>query len=385
MGKIILDSYGDPDARAEPGEDDRGGDVTIGGGGPQAAFGACCGLALADRLAECGGPGALEFACDGGGDTPPPRQAVTFVGPVGTRNWSDDMARDLSRLLPMLAVPPVLSHSDSHVTPTIDIWHDGPDESVRWRPRDGSFGESGAGGLWRERPRPDDVLRAIDEGLGGVGGGEERGVYLHSIVEAGRGSPGREGGDAAAFLDGDVLRRISGGSVEPVVFPDETGTVSREDGDSALGLVATIKASLDSAGRTGLPLVVSPDLACWEAFRSGGDFALVEDAEFAIRNGPEGCMTADGRAVPAATLSTDEVNPTGAGNAFAGAYFACRAAGRGVVESSIVAGAVGAVFCEHPHMPPWSWATLRRIAGAARDIEAKLGEREGGAESNVPR
>ncbi|EJK63177.1 hypothetical protein THAOC_16181, partial [Thalassiosira oceanica] len=330
---------------------------------------------LAGRLADGGGVGALEAAFGDGDDTPPPRQAVTFIGPIGTKNWSGALTRDLSRLLPMLAVPPVLSPSDGHVTPTIDIWHD-VDESVRWRPRDGSFGESGAGGLWRERPRPADVLRAI-EGLGGPDGGGDREVYLHSIVEAGRGSPGKEGGDAAPFLDGDVVRRISGGGVEPVVFPDESGTVSREDGDSALGLVARIKASLDGSGRMRLPLVVSPDLACWEAFRSSGDFVLVEDAEYAIRNGPEGCITADGRAVPAATLTTDEVNPTGAGNAFSGAYFACRAAGRDVDESSIVAGAVGAVFCEHPHMPPWSWATLRRIAEAARDIEAKLDGRNG--------
>ena len=380
VGKIILDSYGNPDAR--PDGDDRA-DVTIGGGGPQAAFGACCGLALAGRLAGGGGVGAVDFPSGGDDGAPPPRQAVAFVGPVGTANWSGGMTRDLSGLLPMLAVPPVLSESDAHMTPTIDIWHD-EDESVRWRPRDGSFGESGAGGLWRERPRPADVLRAI-EGLGGPDGGEGREVYLHSIVEAGRGSPGREGGDAAPFLDDDVVRRISGGGVEPVVFPDESGTVSREDGDSALDLVARIKASLDGAGRTGLPLVVSPDLACWEAFRSSGDFGLVEGAEYAIRNGPEGCITADGRAVPAATLTTDEVNPTGAGNAFSGAYFACRAAGRDVDESSIVAGAVGAVFCEHPHMPPWSWATLRRIAEAARDIEAKLGERQGDAVSNVSR
>ena len=47
VGKVILDKYGNPD-------DDviRDSNITIGGGGPQAAFGASIGLAVRDMLTE---------------------------------------------------------------------------------------------------------------------------------------------------------------------------------------------------------------------------------------------------------------------------------------------------------------------------------------------
>ena len=46
VGKIIMYKYGDPKSM----NDDDANEVTIGGGGPQAAWGACAGLAVKDLL-----------------------------------------------------------------------------------------------------------------------------------------------------------------------------------------------------------------------------------------------------------------------------------------------------------------------------------------------
>lgn len=69
VGKIILDKYGPPH---DDGDDDSG--VTIGGGGPQAAWGAAASLAVLDYLS---GGNAKDFILSN------PKHQVTFLAPVG--------------------------------------------------------------------------------------------------------------------------------------------------------------------------------------------------------------------------------------------------------------------------------------------------------------
>ncbi len=67
------------------------------------------------------------------------------------------------------------------------------------------------------------------------------------------------------------------------------------------------------------------------------------------------------------------INPTGAGNAYAGAYAACRGLGSSIIEVACIANAVGAVVWEHVHLPPWMWEVIDRVVGAASKVEGKIG------------
>ncbi len=415
VGKIILDVYGDPVARRRGdgggGRDARAGRVTIGGGGPQAAWGACASLAARD-LWRGGGDGELprrgggEGGGGGGADASPPRQDVTFLAPVGLRNWTPSMTDALGSLLPMLRTPPILATSDDHATPTINIWHD-EDETVRWTPVDDSFGAGGADGLWRDRPSARDVLDAIDEGggvdgSGGGGDGDHDMIVLHAILEAGRGSAGG-GLDASPFLDPRLAGRVALASVEPIVFPDGgTGAVSPEDAGAVRSLVDMVAASLSASrettgyGKERPLLVISPDRPCYDALvssraehlrppRGSGDD--VDDGddddesasrgaaiEFAVRDGANGSV-AGGVTVPPAALVTPDsrpVDPTGAGNAYSGAYAACRGTGSTIEEAACLASAVGAVVCEHENLPLWTWEVLGRVVEAASEVRGKM-------------
>ena len=114
IGKIIIDQYGDPATRSS----NNFTKITVGGGGPQAAFGAAAALACRDHYFRGSSLSydSLEF---------PPKQQVTFMGPIGLQHWDQQYTLALDRiLLPMLDTPPVLISSNDHITPTIDIWHD---------------------------------------------------------------------------------------------------------------------------------------------------------------------------------------------------------------------------------------------------------------------
>ena len=106
------------------------------------------------------------------------KHQVTFLAPVGTKNWTPSMTEQLSKLLPPL-VRVVLVPSSDHITPIINIWHD-ERENVRWLPVDGSFESIGADGLWQNRPSSQDILSAIQ------GCKENEDIILHAIVESGK-------------------------------------------------------------------------------------------------------------------------------------------------------------------------------------------------------
>ncbi len=367
VGKIILDKYGDPNI-LDIGDNE----VTIGGGGPQAAFGACASLAARDLIRREGDqwkPAMIEKK----GGSAPPKQRVTFLAPVGTKNWTPHMSNSLNSLLPMLQYPPILVTSDEHITPTIHIWHD-EKEIVNWLPSDGSFGEFGAGGLWRNRPSAEDILDAIE--------GYEGDVILHAIIESGS-VPTGKGMDALPFFDTTLIQRVSSASIEPIVFPDdETGMVSKEDSDAVRSLISRVQDSISACiveeEQKRKLLIISPDRSCYDGLVSDTGLTLNSKVsfatEFAVRDGANG-STVHGLTIPSATLRTLDgrpVNPTGAGNAYSGAYAACRGSGSSAEEAACLANAAGAVVCEYDNLPPWTWEMIERVAEAACEVWNKV-------------
>ncbi|KAL7498924.1 hypothetical protein ACHAWT_010274 [Skeletonema menzelii] len=370
VGKIILDKYGPPNG-------DDGSGVTIGGGGPQAAWGAAASLAVRDYLSNVAekskindGGNAKDFILSN------PKHQVTFLAPVGTKNWTPSMTEQLSQLLPPM-INVVLVPSADHITPTINIWHD-ENENVRWLPVDGSFENIGADGLWQNRPSSKDILSAIQDSNGNDD------IILHAIVESGS-KPTGQGLDALPFFDDKLMSRVSAAGVEPIVFADDvSGKVSCEDSLAVTTAIRKIRQAFCRARAcvketNGNSLfVVSPDRPCYEGMTSKTNFAIDEggneennEFEMIIRDGGNGSFTNEMK-MPAATLRTVDktpVNPTGAGNAFSAAYVVCRGSGSSPKEAASIATAVGAVVCEYEHLPPWSLEVVERIAEAACEVQ----------------
>lgn len=370
VGKIILDVYGDPTIR--DGVDDP--KVTIGGGGPQAAWGACAALAARDlmrrRVSE------IDESMVDAVSSSPPKQSVTFMAPIGLRNWIPSMTNELQYILPMLHSNPILLASECHITPTIQIWHDSS-EVVRWMPVNGSFGEEGAGGLWKDRPNAEDILNVITS-LG------RESVAFHAILESGHNATG-DGLDALPFFSPSLMKRVSVASIEPIVFPDNIGVISSEDISKVSSLIERIEASLVASSEMehcSKLLIVSPDRPCYSAlvsfsseYANGKEMICAQGIEFAVRDGSNGSQV-NGLAVPPASLKTVDgkpLNPTGAGNAYSGAYVACRSTGSSVEEAASLANAVGAVVCEYENLPSWTWQVLDRIVEAAIEVSSKIG------------
>lgn len=333
-GKVIIDEYGAPDEQPSNGR------ISVGGGGPQAAFGAAAALAV--------------LKGDFHQDHPPP-QPVTFLGPVGQVDWT---TRENDALYDMLG-PAVQS---IHViegmflrTPRIQLWHD-EQQNVQWKPLHDSFGPEGAGGLWRNRPSSEDVLNSLDE--------DETINSLHVILEAGAQSPA-EGADGMLLTNSALLDRTNVLGVEPIAFPDDsTGEVASNDAHSCSSRLDKISSSLD---------FVSPDAHLYRAL----DPYYWKKWDIAVRDGPKGSLllerTSDKSiAVPAASLVTPNgqpVNPTGAGNAYSAAITACLGTGASLFRAACIATAIGAVVCEHDHLPPWNAEVLKRIHLAADEVQ----------------
>jgi sugar/nucleoside kinase (ribokinase family) len=330
VGKIIIDEYGQDQSEAA---------VSVGGGGPQAAFGAAAALAVLSGDEQ---------------DTPSP-QPVTLIGPVGEDDWTEREETALRETLGNAVSGIRLFKGKSLRTPRIQLWHD-DNQDIQWRPLNDSFGPLGAGGLWRF-PRARDFLDVV---------GDSEAVTCHVIVEGGANSPG-DGEDSVFLLDPNVQERIKFIGVEPVVFPSEDiGRVSGSD-------VQSCTSRLD---RTSLDFV-SPDNHLFQEV----PLTIWKGIEVGVRNGPKGSLVIErgGKRIriPAATLATPDgepINPTGAGNSYAAAFTTCRGSGASIVDSACIAGAVGAVFCEYEHMPPWSAPVLCRIREAANEIGNRVVE-----------
>ncbi|KAL7488176.1 hypothetical protein ACHAW6_013771 [Cyclotella cf. meneghiniana] len=386
VAKIIIDNYGDPSQRSD---DSALSALKVGGGGPQAAWGAAAALAVRDHFFRDDSSTAnfrtstqLSSKANSPITSSPPKQPVTFIAPIGLQNWTPQHATALDNLLlPAIDVPPVLISSNDHITPTINIWHD-ENEIVQWYPVDGSFDAIGADGLWRNRPSATDILAVLKNDIQKPLCDVEASIVLHCILESGK-CPTGKGEDALFLNDSELLRRIAVLGIEPIVFPDDdTRRVSDEDGKSVNRLIEKVKQSLATEiDPDDKLLVVTPDIACFDSAFANDDTAWPKQSlvstEIVVRNGAKGSFIKDQQKIPSATLQTPDnkpLNPTGAGNAYSAAFVACRGTGSTRKEAAVLATAVGAVVCEYEHLPGWSWAVLERVAEAAREVATKLSD-----------
>ena len=361
VGKIILDKYGPPEKQIDS--------VTIGGGGPQAAWAAAASLAVMEylRAAEKNKENDIILSAN----LQQQHQQVTFMAPVGMKNWSPELSEQLSQLLPP-TVKVVLIPSDEHITPAINIWHDA-NENVRWVPIDGSFDSLGADSLWQNRPSAQDILNEIQQNCDG-----KSDVILHAIIESGA-KPTGQGQDALPFFDNELMSRVSVAGVEPIVFADDTsGMVTNEDSHAVVSLISKMRQSFIASRKQGDEnvgdslFVVTPDRPCYDGMITHTKHTNFDQFfEMIIRDGGNGCFTTNGMKMPAATLRTRDglpVNPTGAGNAFSAAYVVCRGNGSSPHEAASIATAIGGVVCEYEHLPPWNLEVMKRIFEAACEV-----------------
>lgn len=363
VGKVIIDEYGDPAESEAPA-------LSIGGGGPQAAFGAAAALAVRDCF-DANGNRKVEF--EDLESLLPPCMPVAFLGAVGN-DWSDEDTEALRSLIgPALDTPPVLVQSDDHITPRIRLWHD-ESQNIQWFAVNDSFGPSGADGLWRNRPSANDILAVLDKRSDDIDENSAS-AALHMIVEAGEGAAGG-GLDSEPLRNSQLLERISFVGVEPIAFINEAeGKVAATDAASCVRLMESLP-RLD---------VLCPDNDLQSSLQDighdRGTYHIV------TRNGPRGSILYEsgrgdddkshmmGKRVPAATLATSDgqpVNPTGAGNAYSGALSALLGTGSDLLEAATIATGVGAAVCEFKNLPPYSWETLERIRDASDEVREKL-------------
>lgn len=375
IGKIIIDEYGSP-------EDDSKPTISIGGGGPQAAWGAAASLAARDLL-ESDHLDDDESGADERQNPAPPSQPVTFLGPVG-KDWSPEDALELGKSIgPALDRSPIFIPSEDHITPRIRLWHD-DDQAIQWYAVNDSFGPKGADGLWRNRPSADDIAVAIDDTIESSSGKKDAVVVLHSIMEAGA-SAASDGMDCQFLRNPHLVRRIDYIGIEPIAFTNaKTGQVSVEDATSCKNFIESFSSSLQALCPDNHLAVTLEDIGFLDP--------LPEGLCVAIREGPKGSTIIFQdkgesnrqlrRQVPAATLLTpnkEPVNPTGAGNAYSAAYTALLGTGSLPLEAACLATAVGAVVCEYDQLPPWEWSVIERIRRGAEEVRQRI-MRDGGIE-----
>jgi sugar/nucleoside kinase (ribokinase family) len=212
-------------------------------------------------------------------------------------------------------------------------------------------------------------------------GSNDKLVACHVICEGGANAAGR-GQDIRFLQDAKVQHRIAFLGVEPVAFPDEaTGKVSLQDAESTLSRMA----SLSPNASANLQILISPDSETYQAV-DDADALFWNQYQVAVRKGPQGSVVlpqgGDSKhpaiIIPPAPLMTSDgtpINPTGAGNAYSGAMTALRSMKSGVLsleEAACIASAVGALFCEYEHIPPWTPEVLSRVRSAAEQVKGKL-------------
>lgn len=355
VGKIIVDEYGNPEEEKKGTSPNK--NVTVGGGGPQAALGAA--LALATR----------SFVHDERmtmTETSPPPQPVTLMGAVGDLDFSSDEEEALKKILQSACqdAPRILRGKDLF-TPRIRLWHD-KQQVLQWYALNDSFGPAGAGGLWACIPSADDYLEVITEKKREK---QSAKPILHIISEAGAEAPGGNG-DSLPLLDQKLRNSISFLGVEPILFPnEENGRVSEKDAvhcASLLQKILDVQTEANSAS-----VCFSPDMAAFTALDGFLPRSRALDS-WAVRNGPDGShLYPQSTHIPASSLK-ELVNPTGAGNAYSAAFTALRGSGCDPIESACIATGVGAVFCEYSHCPPYTWDVIERVAAASKQVETEV-------------
>jgi hypothetical protein len=366
VGKVIIDDYRRPDQLALEGK------ISVGGGGPQAAWGAAAALAVLDDQSASA---STTLATTKRSTSTPPAQPIHFFGPIGQWSLQDDEA--LQKLLSPVVQYIHLIQEPSLQTPRIQLWHN-EQQDIQWQPLNDSWGDRGADALWRNRPSAQDIRAAVATKTATTSTTNSDPPTidnLHIILEVGATAAGG-GQDGLLLGDVTLMQHTKQVSVEPVAFPEETtGLVSPQDAASCQSTLARYPK---------IDLVV-PDWHLFEAL----DTDLFWRKQFphvAARYGPKGSLaivTPDAASsllpfvwnVPVATLATPDgmpINPTGAGNAYSAAVSTCLSKGLTLSDAACIGSAVGAVFCEHEQLPPWTWETLERIQEAAKEIQEKM-------------
>lgn len=273
VGKIIIDEYRSPlDDGDDEGSEIEGAaieeetKITIGGGGPQAAWGAAAALAVMEQMETSSSKSedidnkAILENSENTRDHPfigtvPPQQSVAFLGPVGNANG---LVLAIQEGLKEILGPAVdtieLVVEPSLQTPTIQLWHD-EQQDIQWKPLNDCWGSKGADSLWKNRPSAEDILQLdclmppdqIDEELSSE---DESGASnadaidadddahnkinisnLHLIMEMGVSAAG--GGQDSEFLfDTELMNRVSHLCIEPIAFPQETTTLDGDENEA---------------------------------------------------------------------------------------------------------------------------------------------------------
>eukprot|EP00536_Pseudo-nitzschia_multiseries_P006340 jgi/Psemu1/15010/gm1.15010_g len=424
VGKIIIDEYGDPHSschqngsnndEAEPEKHESLPlSISIGGGGPQAAFGAAAALSVWDSFYN---NGREDKEMNGTVTSLPSRSPppVIFVAPVG-KDWT---MSETSALLSTLNVTNTSSassptsaddcinvavhliqsdHNEGSVTPRIRLWHD-RDQVVHWYAIDDSFGQKGADGLWRNRPSPSELTSILHANIGNRkmldnndadnNDGKDD-VVLHVIAEAGKDAAGGKL-DCLPLVTNPTLleEHLSFVGIEPVASGE---CIGEEDALSAASILQgcwEVRNSLDS-------IFWCPDQQLDKAMRKHNLYDPYDYGRYneeggltiATRDGPRGSQiwrlergSSRKMTLPSASLATKDgepVDPTGAGNAFSAAMTALLGNGVPFEKAACIATGVGAVVCEHEGLPTaienMTWLRiLDRIHEAAMEVSAKL-------------
>mmetsp|Transcript_14422 Transcript_14422/g.16608 ORF Transcript_14422/g.16608 Transcript_14422/m.16608 type:complete len:421 (+) Transcript_14422:114-1376(+) len=330
VGKIIIDEYLQKLPSSSLSEScnfenktEESKTLTIGGGGPQAAWGAAAALAVKEWTNNRGDADFYEGVTEGLSKEPPPPQPVLFLGPVGKIDWTKAENEELFDLLSPAIQSINVIEGEGLRTPRIQLWHD-DEQNVQWKALNDSFGAEGADCLWRNRPSSQDIRNALDC----YNDNDDLLITLHMILEGGATAAG-SGEDAAPLLDDTLFidRNIQFVGIEPVAFPEEsdsnsgTEKLSTTDANSCEQLLKSINHVVD---------FISPDSAMfnssldWNAVCSDGK-NNTGVAAIAVRDGPRGSeLYLDFAAnsdslplsikMPAAILNTSDgnpVNPTG--------------------------------------------------------------------------
>ena len=422
VGKIIVDEYGDPFPHSKDEHTKKNEiqsttpappkTVSIGGGGPQAAFGAAAALAVWDIYYN-----EKQKQSNSTNPLPP----VIFVAPVGN-DWTHSETKALevslgasasvlvhnntsggfenfsvnASNLPMIQTHLVMKsvelndHQDDNehygfFTPRIRLWHDS-DQICHWYALNDSFGPKGADGLWRNNPSAEDLTSILECGEQNKDGR----IVLHAIAETWTGAAGEKLDVLPILQDENVLfrNRLSFIGIEPVASGE---SVTREDAEVAASVLEACCESITTTPSCNT-LFWCPDRELDEAMVSNALYEKDTNAHgnlvqlAAIRDGPRGSTTRITKAsfenseeahIPTATLATKDgapIDPTGAGNAYLGAMTALLGNDVPLSKAACIATAVGAVVCEHEGLPSQNeWqSTLERIASASKEVDSNI-------------
>lgn len=325
VGKIIIDEYGDPypyphskNKQNEKQQQPQGTSeqppappappksVSIGGGGPQAAFGAASALAVWDTYYNNNN---IE---NGVNDQPPP-PPIVFVAPVG-KDWGQSETKALESSLgasasvivhndtaeadspacsgaqdqdgpPMIRTHLIVKNTNTNsdgddgqesdngfFTPRIRLWHDA-NQTVHWYALNDSFGPKGADGLWRNNPSARDLISILERGdrekNNTAKNNNSNNIVLHAIAETWTGAAGGQLDFLPLLLQDEAAFRnnLAFVGIEPVASGE---VVTKEDAQVAASVLRKCCDTLATQTPSCDTLFWCPDRDLYEAMDQNG-------------------------------------------------------------------------------------------------------------------